>query len=86
MERLQNIADHRAAGAGFFRGLLRGRAAKARQGENGGEFWLGFTNFYVITKYNRSVLYAMAAYQLSQEVKAAYEATLPPTTVAASAH
>lgn len=40
------------------------------QGENGGEFWLGFTNFYVITKYNRSVLYAMAAYQLSQELRA----------------
>lgn len=42
------------------------------QGENGGEFWLGFTNFYVITKYNRSILYAMAAYQLSQELKTAY--------------
>ncbi|MES2918074.1 MAG: lytic murein transglycosylase B [Pseudomonadota bacterium] len=43
------------------------------QGENGGEFWLGFTNFYVITKYNRSVMYAMAAFQLSQELRAAYE-------------
>ncbi|HEX4869427.1 MAG TPA: lytic murein transglycosylase B [Moraxellaceae bacterium] len=46
------------------------------QGENGGEFWLGFTNFYVITKYNRSVLYAMAAFQLSQELKAAYALAL----------
>jgi len=46
------------------------------QGDNGGEFWLGFTNFYVITKYNRSVLYAMAAYQLSQELKAGHEAEL----------
>lgn len=46
------------------------------QGENGGEFWLGFTNFYVITKYNRSVLYAMAAYQLSQELKLAHEQAL----------
>lgn len=51
------------------------------QGENGGEFWLGFTNFYVITKYNRSVLYAMAAYQLSQELKAAYEQSLQAPTV-----
>lgn len=46
------------------------------QGENGGEFWLGFTNFYVITTYNRSILYAMAAFQLSQELKAAREAEL----------
>jgi membrane-bound lytic murein transglycosylase B len=52
------------------------------QGDNGGEFWMGFTNFYVITKYNRSVLYAMAAYQLSQQVRAAYDASLqlPPVT------
>jgi len=52
------------------------------QGDNGGEFWLGFTNFYVITKYNRSVLYAMAAYQLSQQLRAAYDASLqlPPVT------
>jgi membrane-bound lytic murein transglycosylase B len=44
------------------------------QGENGGEFWLAFNNFYVITKYNRSVLYAMAAFQLSQELRAAHDA------------
>lgn len=46
------------------------------QGENGGEFWLGFTNFYVITKYNRSLLYAMAAWQLSQELKVAHAQAL----------
>lgn len=37
--------------------------------ENAEELWLGLHNFYVITRYNHSPLYAMAAYQLSQAIK-----------------
>lgn len=40
------------------------------EGEQGDEFWMGLPNFYVITRYNRSVMYAMAVHQLSSALLA----------------
>ncbi len=39
------------------------------EGANGAEYWFGLQNFYTITRYNRSPMYAMAVYQLSQYLK-----------------
>ncbi|MFM1782875.1 MAG: hypothetical protein RIS14_628 [Pseudomonadota bacterium] len=38
------------------------------EGVQGTEHWIGFKNFWVITRYNRSPMYAMAVWQLSQEI------------------
>ncbi|QSA96134.1 lytic murein transglycosylase B [Methylococcus sp. EFPC2] len=48
------------------------------EGESGLEYWLTLHNFEVITRYNHSPLYAMAAFQLGREVAARREPRAAP--------
>lgn len=38
------------------------------EGADGEQFWVGFNNFHVITRYNRSAMYALAVWQLGREI------------------
>lgn len=38
------------------------------EGADGDEYWVGFDNLYVITRYNRSVMYALAAWELGEAI------------------
>jgi len=42
---------------------------------DGEELWLGRQNFYAITRYNHSRMYAMAVVQLSQAIRDGYESS-----------
>jgi len=41
------------------------------ESEAGMRYWMGFNNFYVITRYNRSVNYALTVHELAQELRRA---------------
>jgi membrane-bound lytic murein transglycosylase B len=52
-------------------------AAYALEAEGGGsEYWVGYHNFRVITRYNRSAKYALAAHQLGQAIHTRYLGTV----------
>jgi len=56
-------------------------AAYSFEAEGGGsEYWVGYHNFRVVTRYNRSTKYALAAFQLSQAIRARYLETQASNT------
>ena len=43
------------------------------ESEKGPSYWLGLNNFYVITRYNRSINYALAVHELARELRAQFQ-------------
>ncbi len=65
------VGDLRAAGLEFDKALADDAKAVFMRldGDEGPEYWVGLRNFYVITRYNHSVLYAMAVVTLGQSIE-----------------
>ncbi len=61
----------RTAGVKF--DLLRGDTARAKlfklDGADGPEYYVALNNFYVITRYNRSLMYALSVHNLSRRIE-----------------
>jgi membrane-bound lytic murein transglycosylase B len=67
-----DVASLRDAGVNPLEDIGEDRAALlVLEGVAGAEHWLGLNNFYMITRYNRSVNYAMSVYQLAREIRSA---------------
>lgn len=49
--------------------MAKANILKLDLGNNQFDYWLGLNNFYVITRYNHSIHYAMAVYQLGHKIK-----------------
>lgn len=70
------VADLRAAGVAVDLPADAKAALYKLEGASGDEYWVGLHDFYVITRYNHSHMYALAVYQLSQAIGAQRAAAL----------
>lgn len=68
LDPVKNVAELRALGWTSAEPLAAELPVTAfrLEGADGAEHWLGLPNFFVITRYNRSVMYAMAVNQLAE--------------------
>ena len=67
------LRDRGVTGAGAL--AADARAALFRmQAVDGDEYWLGLHDFYVVTRYNRSAMYALAVLQLAAEIRRQFDA------------
>ncbi len=74
-ENLEPVHALRALAARGYRPMAgepvgEGATVVGLEGDAGREYWLGYRNYYVITRYNRSPMYALAVHQLAQAIRA----------------
>ncbi len=75
---VRTLAELKLGGISSAQKLDIGQKATAMklEGAGGDEHWIGLQNFYVITRYNHSSMYALAAHQLSQQVAEHYRSAV----------
>lgn len=68
----ETVASLKAMGVQFATDLAGDQKGQLLtfDGDDGDEHWVGFHNFFVITRYNHSPMYALSVYQLGQEIAA----------------